>query len=219
MLFLAMYPSGTGIVLRGGTDAQDAFFAQRVMDLKEQHNIQVERNNMDAFPTVSYHADGFAQMKPKFRYWHSQPEKAHTLEYLTVSADTRTENVTQPLAPYEGIPLTPPGDVVDLVSDSEKSMSGKKDPQQTCLALIPDPARKLDCRCGASGDANKDHDREISGMIIQCKKCVYWSHVACQRNGWASHLDLKTPFICDDCNEDEMKVRFGQKRVRKSNRK
>lgn len=214
-------------VLRGGTHAQDAFFAQRAVDLREQLDIQVEQGAPDAPPGLSYHGEGFAPMKPKLRYWHSQPENAHTLEYLTIDPDPKT------LAPPtldEGIPITPPASIVDLVSDSEKSVGHQEDSKPrkkthfTSEPLprgTPDSTWEINCRCGVSGNGNNGYNSDMWGPIIQCKNCRCWSHIACQRNERASHLAPNSTFICDDCDETEVRVRLGEKRAksRKSERK
>ncbi|KAG2076574.1 hypothetical protein BDR04DRAFT_1003039 [Suillus decipiens] len=60
------------------------------------------------------------------------------------------------------------------------------------------PEYEFYCWCGSRkhGDLQKE-----SEVAIQCDNCDHWSHVACQRNGWASNLSKKEPFYCDtpDC--------------------
>uniref|UniRef100_D8PWE0 PHD-type domain-containing protein n=1 Tax=Schizophyllum commune (strain H4-8 / FGSC 9210) TaxID=578458 RepID=D8PWE0_SCHCM len=62
---------------------------------------------------------------------------------------------------------------------------------------------RMCCRCGLTGDADELLARADSvkhGPVIQCDICRAWSHMACQRDGFASLLQRSQSFKCDNCS-------------------
>ncbi|KAH9474264.1 hypothetical protein JR316_0013427 [Psilocybe cubensis] len=65
----------------------------------------------------------------------------------------------------------------------------------------PDSDFSINCRCGATGNGNVLYRNDIEGAVIQCSRCLEWSHIACQRNGTACRLGNRSRFICYKHNE------------------
>lgn len=55
------------------------------------------------------------------------------------------------------------------------------------------------CRCGDVEDVNSD--------LVQCYKCKHWSHMACQRSGYAG--GSKQHFVCHLCHPATRSTRTG----------
>ena len=58
------------------------------------------------------------------------------------------------------------------------------------------------CRCGFDGSLN---DSQLDQNIISCdaissaQTCVYWSHEACQPDGWTTYMKANERFMCRWC--------------------
>ena len=170
--------------LRGGLKAQKKFFEIRTKEYTSKYHLHFSEKTLDDLSTVSYHYEGQHEMLAKDRIWMKHPERAGTTEYIS--------NKQYTLAPVEDGPESEE-DTVPLV------------PIPTSLeSSLPDSAFDLNCRCGMTGNGNLVYHQE-DGEVVQCNECRDWSHISCQRNGRASDLPKKKPFLCDTCDPSVIK--------------
>jgi len=197
-------------LLRGGLAAQDKFYEIRTKEYAARYHLYFSEITLDELPTVSYRCAGFHEMEKKDRLWMLRPERAGTTEYLSTivpslpPAQEGPESEEETIAPGQN----PPSSTLPPVTQSSSQES------------LPDSAFALNCRCGATADANVVYLHE-DGEAVQCDECSEWSHVACQRDGRASTLKKNEPFLYDNCDLEAIKRQLPSwgKKSRASERK
>ncbi|KAJ7046703.1 hypothetical protein C8F04DRAFT_1061422 [Mycena alexandri] len=103
------------------------------------------------------------------------------------------------LSPLAPLPKTPE---VDLhIDNSPPSPVHQSEPP---LSRILPREFDFSCRCG---DHGPDGSKFANGLeVIQCERCLVWSHMSCQRFGRATGLRKTTPFFCDRCMRTELPI-------------
>ncbi|KAF4618842.1 hypothetical protein D9613_009694 [Agrocybe pediades] len=213
--------------LCGGLDSQQEFYRTRLDVLSRKFNLQITPDTLDKLPTVSYMDDKLKEMEDKDRFWISNTERSRRTfkEYISKDQpsappaqdhiEPESEEETEPpvrtatsrkkfqhtnldLA-VQSASRTPQKSHPPIVSGSH---SNPQSPAKS-LSSLPDSEFDLNCRCGLQGNGNLMYNSE-AGRAIQCEDCKSWSHMACQKNGRASHLKVTDPFQCDFCDPSSL---------------
>lgn len=218
-------PSGTSTAfvvyhLRGGTAAQKRIFEHQCSVIEDIHKVHVTYQRFGDLPTVSLNIPQTRELADEERYWMTNPYSTVYRDYEHVPPQSPPAAEATPKGPALGAPSQPPPAVkgkktkltLKLRAESPKPSlpwDFSKDSDEITESRPPDtqvtkssegrsdsPFPFL-CRCGADGDGHSLCNDEEA---IQCYDCERWSHLACQRNGWASKLTPRQKFVCDLCN-------------------
>lgn len=213
--------------LRGGTAAQKRIFEHQCTVIEDVHKVRVTYQRFGDLPTVSLNIPQSRELADEERYWMSNPHSTVYRDYEQVSLPPSSvaEVVQKELGETEDPPiLKPPAQPHPTVKSKKKKKLTLKLPAKSPKPSLPwnfnddldetepklpstqdmsSPGRRsvspfpFLCRCGAEGDGiSLCNDEEA----VQCYDCERWSHLACQRNGWATKLMPRQKFICDHCN-------------------
>lgn len=189
--------------LRGGADAQQAFYQRQTKACSKMFNLQFSTGELSTLPNVTY----CGQECPIALEPGPHQKRRGLTEYIsrkpsesvpTVTVQVAAGIVDGPESEDETIPLKPHGKPA-LKIDTKTATD--RDPTQAASSFIDSPPLSpfnIKCRCGLKGDGNVYYD-EKEGEAVLCSECNHWSHIACQRNGRASKLRAKEAFLCDFC--------------------
>lgn len=204
---------------RGGMFAQDAFFKARRLLLAQNFNIKFSDDSLRSLSTLSYTSENLDLLQPSRQYWLRNPMAATMMEYVSKKNGTKILYVESDAEDDHLHSVPSPEDTLESEEDTGKVVIEINDSPQVDGPILtkycspsptqslPDSLFSLNCRCGVVGDGNKYYLDNINGEAIQCNKCRDWSHIACQRDGRASSLKKKDPFICDNCDISHMMIR------------
>ena len=195
--------------LRGGVDAQRAFYETQTKYCGEMFNLIFSPTDLSTLPDVTY----CGKECPILLDPGPGQKQKGMKEYVTKrKSDIKSGNSLAPLLEVDGPeeeettvipPMNPhvkPALKINTKTDTE---TPHRPTVQSVLdsdsASLPDSPFNLNCRCGLKGDGNIYYDDEKEGEAVRCDQCEHWSHIACQRNGRASKLRAKEAFYCDFC--------------------
>jgi hypothetical protein len=213
--------------LRGGADAQQAFYQTQTKACNKLFNLQFSTPELSTLPDVTYcglecpilldpgprqKQKGLKEYISKKRsvseHWPGQPESgksptaAPDNNSLSSEAASPPPIVDGPEEEEETIPLHPRGKRLGALKINTETENTHRVSYPTAsapdLPPSPDSPFNIKCRCGLKGDGNVFFD-EKEGLAVLCTECEHWSHIACQRNGRASKLRPKEAFFCDIC--------------------
>lgn len=195
--------------LRGGSQAQEVFFARRAKSLATKYNVNVSGEDLSTLPHI-FHGGNLLELDPHERFWLRSPLNTKTKEYVTKIVATSTKPKGLVSAPTKSSVQPNPAPRSTGQRDSPESEEDTHPPhhssQQSAPSddqSLPDSLFQINCRCGLKGDGNQLY-RADEGEAVQCDECRDWSHIACQRDGRASQLGPKDSFICDICDASSL---------------
>lgn len=215
--------------LRGGTDAQEAFYQTQTKACTKLFNLQFSTSELSTLPDVTYcgqecpialdpgprqkrkglkeYICNISKEKSESEQW---PDPGESEDSQTISSDS------------DASPDSPPPPILESDGpESEEETTGNL-PQPPHGNLKP--ALKIDTNLKA--EITRSHptapgsppdspfnikcrcglqgDGNVyydkkEGEAVLCTECEHWSHIACQRNGRASKLRAKEAFFCDFC--------------------
>ena len=208
-------PSLAIYLLRGGVDAQQAFYQNQTKACSKMFNLQFSTADLSTLPDVTYCGQecpivldpGPHQKKKGLKEYISKKLSESELsespkDNNSLAVSSRVEAlpsplivVDQPESEEETVPLHPHGKPA-LKIDTKPRIAIHTASESSDSP--PDSPFNINCRCGLKGNGNVFYD-EKEGEVVQCTECENWSHIACQRNGRASKLRAKEAFYCDFC--------------------
>jgi PHD finger protein len=192
--------------LRGGLSAQDKFYETRIKEYQYTYGLSFSEPNLKNPSHVSFQHGDYKEMPKDDQNWIARSTKCETMEYVSTQPPPRC--VTSALIQSDGLEseeetipleksLKPTRSDSDLINLAETSRSLSQ-------ISLPNSDFDVNCRCGVKGDGNIVYYQE-DGEVVQCNDCKEWSHIACQKNGRASNLPKKKPFLCDSCDPEVIK--------------
>jgi len=196
-------PSLAVYLLHGGTNAQQAFYETQTQTCSKKFNLRFSSVKLSLLPDVTYHGHdcaieleqhrkkGLKEYVSKRQTGPAEPESSEHEGEDPVSSNASPPALDDgPESEEETIPHRKP---------ALSSINTNPDlPQPSTPDSPPDSPFNIKCCCGLEGDGNVYYD-EKDGEAVQCTECECWSHIACQKNGWASKLRLKEAYFCDFC--------------------
>ena len=201
--------------LRGGTDAQEAFYRSQTEACSKKFNLEFSTTKLSTLPDVTY----CGQECPIALDPEPRQKQRGLKEYISKNPEpkpgespTGTDNKSESVSP-EASPLVllidgpeSEEETIPLHSHRKPALKISTTKTNTEITSIyptapdspPDSPFNIKCRCGLKSDGNLYYD-EKEGEAVRCTECEHWSHIACQRNGRASKLRMKEAFYCDIC--------------------
>ena len=189
--------------LRGGADAQQAFYQNQTKACNKMFNLEFSTTELSTLPDVTYCGPecpvaldlshglrkGLKEYVSKRRseFEPKPPQATDNNSPIVLDGPESEEETIIPLHPH----VKPTLLRIDTTSKTEIT-------HLTAPDSPPDSPFNIKCRCGLEGDGNVYYD-EKEGEAVLCTECGHWSHIACQRNGRASKLRAKEAFFCDLC--------------------
>jgi hypothetical protein len=204
--------------LRGGVDAQQAFYQSQTEACRRMFKLQISTTELSTLPDVTYCGQecpipldtGPREKQKGLKEYLSKKQPESEPKSLTddnsvsseASPSPRVLDASGPESEEETIPLHPQALKptfeslrIDTKTETTYTMVPTTSPSPDSP---PDSPFNIKCRCGLEGNGNVYYD-EKEGEAVMCNECAHWSHVACQRNGRASKLRVKEAFFCDLC--------------------
>lgn len=193
--------------LRGGANAQEAFYRSQTQACTKKFNLHFSTTNLSTLPNVTYSGDDLPiELRDEQRIGEMSPQKCGLKEYVSRNYPIGTP----PDGPHDTPKATTPPTHISITSITDEPESeddtvpqhepvnSTGDARPSTPESLPDSVFEIKCRCGLEGNGNIYYD-ENEGEAVQCNECECWSHIACQTNGRASKLRVKDPFFCDFC--------------------
>lgn len=163
--------------LRGGSKAQQEYYAARLNDVSFTHLLRFTSHSLTTPTLLLFTDEEFRLMAKADRHWVKDPFRVNAIEHLRRDA---------PQTPYKHVIETP---------ESEDSSTEEQSPQRSSSSA-PDSLFGLNCRCGLKGNGNVGYVQD-DGEAVQCDTCMDWMHVACQQG--EADVGPKTKFNCERC--------------------
>lgn len=190
--------------LRGGSTAQSRFYQDQLSAAARLHHLAFSSTDLDVLPEISDSRLGHSmiRMADVDRFWMINPYYRKTADYVPSGLHSLPEDskrLATPIDPKDDHAASANEAVADTEGGSLHSIHKEELPlispaspslSDSGLVIFP-----FECRCGAVGDNGEDLSN--GEPVIQCDRCLNWSHIACQMDGRASKLPLKSRFVCD----------------------
>ena len=203
--------------LRGGSQAQEVFFARRAKALAKKFKVNVSGEDLSTLPLI-FHVGKLLELDPHERFWMHSPLSSKTKEYVTEVVATSAKSKDPPTTTDLTLQIDLQGSPESEEDTHMPPIQCSPQSAQSENPSLPDSLFQINCRCGLKGDGNQLY-REDEGEAIQCDECRDWSHIACQCDGRAGGLCPKDSFICDICDASSVLDQDFYKKQRASARK
>ena len=143
-------------------------------------------------------APSTARSPKKTRFETDAEVEGRNSESLQKFMKLLSERPLGPTGPVYKRRARPLVELADCDSDGEGAphLKDYKDPLYSDPGEYEDVLNPIRCRCGVEGTLLSS---QLPEWVVQCGQCMFWSHFACQRSGFASLLPDDEHFRCHRC--------------------